>query len=105
MQLFLVSEKFKYIFNLIIDGDYMAKSKVSAKWLTTIPKEVREFLGLNIGDTLIWKLIKNGQKKFVIIEKEVDPYEALKGIRNNPELTFEKVKHLADEIIRKMAGH
>jgi len=83
----------------------MAKSKVSAKWLTTIPKEVREFLGLNVGDTLIWKLIKNGQKKFVIIEKEVDSYEVLKGIRNNPELTFEKVKYLADEIIKKIAGH
>lgn len=46
--------------------------------------------------------MKNNQKSektIVQIEKEIDPYEALKGKRNSPETTYEKVEHLADKII------
>jgi len=46
--------------------------------------------------------MKNNQKSektIVQIEKEIDPYEALKGKRNSPETTYKKVEHLADKII------
>jgi len=77
----------------------MSKSSVSSKWLTTIPQEIRKALKLKIGDKLKWKIIKKSGKIIVQIEKEIDPYEALKGKRNDPETTYEKVEHLADKII------
>lgn len=80
----------------------MIRSRVSQKWLTTIPKEVREFLGLRVGDTLVWRLIRRGGRKVVLVEKEEDPYELLRGIRCDPELTFEKVRGLADKIIEEL---
>jgi len=77
----------------------MPKSSVSSKWLTTIPQKVREALKLKIGDKLRWEVTERNGKIVVQVEKEVDAYEALKGKRNDPETTYEKVEHLADKII------
>lgn len=77
----------------------MPKSSVSSKWLTTIPQKIREVLKLKVGDKLRWEITERNGKIVVQVEKEVDAYEALKGKRNDPETTYEKVEHLADKII------
>jgi len=76
----------------------MSKSSVSPKRLTTIPQEIRKALKLKRRQTKM-KNNQKGEKTVVQVEKEIDPYEALKGKRNSPETTYERVEHLADKII------
>ena len=76
----------------------MSKSSVSPKRPTTIPQEIRKALKLKRRQTKM-KNNQKSEKTIVQIEKEIDPYEALKGKRNDPETTYEKVEHLADKII------
>jgi antitoxin PrlF len=73
-----------------------AKSRVTSKGQVTIPKEVREELGLRVGDEVEFVKDESG----VRIRKDV------------PEAAFEKyrgyLKHLkgrdVDELIREMRG-
>ena len=62
-------------------------SKISPSFRTTIPKAVRERLGLRPGDPLRYKLEKNG----IVIERIPDQ------ARDNPFATFTEWTSEADE--------
>ncbi len=36
------------------------RSRVTRKFQVTIPKEIREALGINVGDIVVWKIGENG---------------------------------------------
>ena len=58
----------------------MSTSKISKKGLTTVPREIRESLGLNEGDRLAWSIRSQEGTKTIEIVPIKDPYTFLKGI-------------------------
>jgi len=36
------------------------RSRVTRKFQVTIPKEIREALGINVGDIVVWEISENG---------------------------------------------
>jgi bifunctional DNA-binding transcriptional regulator/antitoxin component of YhaV-PrlF toxin-antitoxin module len=74
-------------------------SKVSGKGLTTIPKEIRKLLGIEIGMDLIWEVIDD--KIIVKIKKDIPKF--LKGKYNDLGITFEESEGKADELIAEEA--
>jgi len=77
----------------------MSTSKISKKGLTTVPKEIRESLGLNVGDRLVWSITSQQGTKIIEIVPVKDPYTFLKGIRNDENLTYDKIEEVADRLI------
>jgi len=75
-------------------------SKVSKKFLTSIPAKVRKTLGLEVGDILVWDV--KGDKVVVrVMNKSV---KALKGKYNDPSLTYDSVEGKANELLMKEVG-
>jgi AbrB family looped-hinge helix DNA binding protein len=68
----------------------MPVTKVTRNYQITIPKEIREKLGINVGDVLIFD-IEGGK---IVLRKEKLELPVLKGGKN---LTVEKI----EESIRK----
>ena len=52
------------------------KSKITSKFQTTIPREVRERLRLHVADALEWKL--DGEK--IYVEAAVKPFLKYRGV-------------------------
>jgi AbrB family looped-hinge helix DNA binding protein len=75
-------------------------SKVSRKFLTSIPAKVRKALGLEVGDILMWDV--EGDKVVVRIMK--NPVKALRGKYDDPSLTYDSVEEKADELLMKEVG-
>ena len=75
-------------------------SKVSKKGLTTIPKEIREIMGIQIGMDLIWNVI--GDKIIVMIKKDIPKF--LNGRLDYLGITYDEWEGKADELIEKEAG-
>lgn len=83
----------------------MSTSKISAKGLTTVPKEIREALGLSEGDRLAWRLKRAGSSLIVEIEAIKHPMKYLKGHRSDKNLTYQRLEEKADQlIIREASG-
>jgi AbrB family looped-hinge helix DNA binding protein len=78
----------------------MEHSKVSKKYLTSVPAGIRKVLGLEVGDILVWR-VENGK---VIIEVIKNPAKALRGKYEDPLLTYDVVEEKADELIMREAG-
>lgn len=78
----------------------MEFSKVSRKFLTSIPAKVRKALGLEVGDILMWDV--EGDKVVVRIMK--NPVKALRGKYDDPSLTYDSVEEKADELLMKEVG-
>jgi AbrB family looped-hinge helix DNA binding protein len=74
-------------------------SKVSRKFLTSIPARVRKALGLEVGDILMWEVEKN--RAMVSVMK--NPVKALQGKYDDPLLTYDSVEEKADELLMKEA--
>ena len=55
----------------------MLKSTLTSKGQVTIPKQVRDKLGLKMGDRLMFKIESDG--KFLVQRAEEDPLEGLLG--------------------------
>ncbi len=51
------------------------KSKITSKYQTTIPKEVRDRLNLNISDSIEWKI----EKDKILVEPVNKPFLKYKG--------------------------
>jgi len=83
-------------------GALVSKSRISKKWLTTVPAEVRRALNLKVGDVIRWRVLEDG--KTVVVDKEEDPLSFLTGRRADPDTTYDKVEGLADELIKNLAG-
>ena len=71
-------------------------STVSDKGLTTIPKSVRKKLNIKKGDKIHWILTEKDKSDLVIIHK---PLEFLTGRHAKKNITYEKLEHVADDII------
>ncbi len=79
----------------------MILSKVSKKWLVTIPAEVRRRLGIEEGDYLAWEV---DEKHDVIVVRVIkDPLRILEGKYDDSELTYDEVEGMADEILLRKA--
>lgn len=72
-------------------------SKISKKGLTTIPSKIKEKLGAEEGDYLSWELVEGK----VIVDLVKNPYKFLKGRHRDPNLTYDRVEGIADEIIKR----
>jgi len=72
-------------------------SRVSKKFLTSIPAGVRKVLGLEVGDILVWNV--EGDKVIVRVMK--NPVKALRGKYDDPSLTYEFVEEEADKLLMK----
>ncbi|MDR3550124.1 MAG: type II toxin-antitoxin system PrlF family antitoxin [Candidatus Babeliales bacterium] len=58
----------------------MSSSKLTSKFQTTIPKEIREKLNLKSGDTIVFKVVDD--KTIVIKKAKSFDKEYLKAIQN-----------------------
>lgn len=76
----------------------MYRSTVTSKGQITIPKEVRDQLNLQTGDTLIFKLLENTRPKFVI-EKDDPAGVAFQELRDD-EVTLMNFLMFGEDIFR-----
>ncbi len=74
----------------------MSTSKVSDKGLTTIPKEIRERLGIKRGDVIRWIIDDRGS---AIVRVVSDPYSTLKGRHTRLQLKYEELEGEADALL------
>ena len=74
------------------------ESTVSDKGLTTIPKKIRKRLNIKKGDKLYWIFKEHERTELIVIKK---PLKFLKGRYSQKDLTYEKLEHKADELIKK----
>lgn len=72
-------------------------STVSSKGLTTIPKEIRKKLNIKKGDKIYWIISSETLSDLVVIHK---PLESLTGKYDIKDLTYKKLEHKADKIIK-----
>lgn len=75
----------------------MITSKVSKKGLTNIPARVRKALNIEEGDILIWEV--DEEHSIAIVKVIKNPTKYLEGKYNDPNLTYEKVEEIGDEVI------
>jgi len=75
-------------------------SRISRKFLVSIPAKVRKALGLEVGDILMWDV--EGDKVVIRIMK--NPVKALRGKYDDPSLTYDSVEEKADELLMKEVG-
>ena len=54
------------------------KSKITSKYQTTIPKEIRDRLNLSVSDSIEWKI----EKDKILVEPENKPFLKYKGSIN-----------------------
>lgn len=78
----------------------MGLSRVSKKWLTTVPADVRRALGVEEGDVIVWDIDEHN--KTVSIRVLKNPIKTLKGKYSDPNLIYEAVEEKADRIIAEM---
>jgi len=80
-------------------GATMSKATITSKGQITIPKDVRDRLGVDAGDRIEFVEIESGEFKIIPATAEVTE---LKGIVRKPKrpVTIEQM----EEIIRKRAG-
>jgi len=77
----------------------VSTSKVSDKGLTTIPKEIRNRLGIRKRDLLRWIVDQKGTISVRVIS---DPYAALKGSHTRSQLKYEDLEGQADALLDKL---
>jgi len=49
----------------------MERTKITTKYQTTIPKKIRQALGINVGDTIVFKLV-DGNKVLILKPQAAD---------------------------------
>jgi AbrB family looped-hinge helix DNA binding protein len=79
----------------------MSTSKVSEKGLTTIPKEIRDRLGIRKGDLLRWIADARGT---LVVRIVSDPYSLLKGRHTRRQLKYVDLEGQADALLGKLVG-
>ncbi len=82
----------------------MSTSKISRKGLTTVPKEIREALGISVGDRISWRLHRAGSNFIVEIEALKNPEKFLKGRRSSEKLTYQRLEEEADRLLAREAS-
>jgi AbrB family looped-hinge helix DNA binding protein len=79
----------------------VSTSKVSDKGLTTIPKEIRNRLGIRKGDLLRWIADQRGTISVRVVS---DPYATLKGRHTRLQLKYQDLEGQADALLSKRVG-
>lgn len=79
----------------------MSLSRISRKWLTTIPADVRRSLGIDEGDAILWEV--DTSKKIAVVRVVKDSIRFLKGRYSDPDLRYEAVEETVDRMIMEMA--
>ncbi|MEM2849913.1 MAG: hypothetical protein QXI36_06545 [Candidatus Bathyarchaeia archaeon] len=80
---------------------FTSLSRVSRKWLTTIPVDVRRSLSVEEGDAISWEVDASKKIATVIVVKE--PLKFLKGKYSDPNLRYEDIEKTADKILMEMS--
>jgi len=78
----------------------MGLSRISKKWLTTIPADVRDFLGAEEGDIIVWEI--DEPKGIVLVRIVKNPIKSLRGKYSDSNLRYEAVEEKADSMIAGM---
>jgi len=78
----------------------MILSKVSRKWLVSIPAEVRETVGLEEGDYLLWEV--RGDEGVIVVRPVKNPFKTLKGKYDDKKIVYGLVEEEADKILEGM---
>jgi AbrB family looped-hinge helix DNA binding protein len=78
-------------------GVYVEFSRISRKFLVSIPANVRKALGLEVGDILMWDV----EEDKVIVRVMKKSVKALRGKYDDPSLTYDSVEEKADELLMK----
>lgn len=76
---------------------------MSKKGLTTVPRKIREQLGLEEGDRLLWRVVEENGERAALVKALSNPYQTLRGRRRAAELTYERVEELADRLVSEEA--
>ncbi|MGC9020346.1 MAG: AbrB/MazE/SpoVT family DNA-binding domain-containing protein [Candidatus Methanodesulfokora sp.] len=77
----------------------MELSKVSKKFLTSVPAKVRKALKIEVGDLLAWNI--NEEEGFAAVRVVKNPYKALCGKYQDPDLVYEAVEETADKLLMR----
>jgi AbrB family looped-hinge helix DNA binding protein len=77
------------------------KAKVTSKHQITLPKSIRERLGIEKGDEVIFE--GEGDRILVRVEKKADPVKALEGLLEEEDLE-ELQKKAASRLLKKKLG-
>ncbi len=77
------------------------KAKVTSKYQITLPKSIREKLGINEGDEVIFE--GKGDEMLMKVERKVDPVEAIEGILEGEDLG-ELMSRAASKMLAKKLG-
>ena len=75
----------------------MSISKVSKKGLVNIPVIVRNALGIEEGDILVWEVTED--KKAAVVKVIKNPERYLKGKYRDPDMVYNKVEEVADKLL------
>jgi len=78
----------------------MILSKVSRKWLVNIPAKVRETVGLEEGDYLLWEVRED--EDIIIVRPVKNPFKMLKGKYDDKKIVYRSVEEEADKILEGM---
>lgn len=76
----------------------MPTSKVSKKYLTSIPAEVRRRLGIEESDILIWEF--DASDEYVIVRVAKNPLKVLRGKYSRRDIVYDRVEETADTLIQ-----
>mgnify|MGYP000182653426 CR=1 FL=1 len=77
----------------------MAVSKVSKKGLTSIPAKVRRALNIEEGDLLVWEVSE--ERGVAVVRVIKSPVEYLRGKYDDPELTYDRVEEVSEELLAR----
>ena len=66
----------------------MNETKITSKYQTTVPKEVREFLGVEAGKELEWHIVKN----MVVVDKFSPIKKPVRFLTTQTKLDIDAVK-------------
>lgn len=77
------------------------KAKVTSKYQITLPKGIREKLGIQKGDEVIFE--GTDDEMFMKVEKKIDPVEAIEGILEGEDLG-ELRSNAASKMLAKKLG-
>ncbi len=77
------------------------KAKVTSKHQITLPKRIREKLGIEKGDEVVFE--GEDDKVLIRVEKRADPVEALEGILEGEDLG-ELRRKAASKLLEKKLG-
>ena len=80
----------------------MALTTINSKWQVTVPKDVREELGLKVGDKIDFYVNDDGTARIIPASKSVEEVlEMLKPLKSDKHATVEEMNESIAKYFRK----